>query len=176
MSQILTRTRSALEMSLVLLVALSICPGFAWSHGGGGGGGDGSGGNDVLGQFVKGNSGNGNGGKGGNGGKWSPPGGAPQPPGNGTFVIELDIPIRLEPVANNEVVDLVEIGPGIGGHPGSGRLNPGGPVVLVGYVDITKIVYNKDLGWVGLTRGLKTVKLPMTPFIQQLINNAMRGQ
>ncbi len=174
MIHISLQTKSTLGIALLLLIALAMltfAPVTAWSCSGGDSGG---GGGDIVDQYLVNKPGKGNS---GNGGKWSPPGGAPPPPDNGGFVIDLDIPIRLEPVANNEVVDLVEIGPGIGGHPGSGRFRPGGPVVLVNYRDITKIVYDKEMGWVGITaRWSFKIKLPMTPFIQQLITTALRGR
>lgn len=169
-------SQSSCVCLLVLALFLLAAPSTASAYGDSGGGGGG-----LFDDFYhpgKGDKGSGGGNNGGNtNDQWSPPGFMPPPPDGGYYHIDLEVPIRIEPVdlTTNEPVELIEIGPGIGGHPGSGR-TPAGNFILVGYRDIVSIVYDKNMGWVGISSrwGFK-VKLPMTPFIRQIISNALSG-
>jgi len=169
----LNRMKIGLSMLLALLIILPASLALGCDSGGGGGGKDGD--NPVKDFYSKPGGGGGGTGK---GNSWSPPSFMPPPPDGGSHVIDLEIPIRIEPVdtTTNEPVDLVTIGPGIGGHPGSGTTTTG-RFVLVDYRDIVSIVYDKDMGWVGISsRWAMKVKLPMTPFIRQIIANSLRGR
>lgn len=174
------------RFALALLMALALLAqtGEALAYGGGGGG-DSGGGGSVLSDFIKNPGTGGSGGGRGNRGNWGPPPGAPPPPPDGFVEIDLVVPIRIEPVTfpEMEIVSLVEIVSGIGGHPTSGYIEVDTPTglvrtyVLVGYWDIEKIAYDKEMGWVGITEKFNfKIKLNMTPAIRQIIANSLRGR